>query len=106
MTDKRVVLTTTGSQEEARNIANALVRRQLAACVNITGPIESTYRWQGAVENATEWLLIIKTTLAAFDRVRDTIHELHSYELPECILLDVAGGSAEYLNWIDENVRL
>jgi periplasmic divalent cation tolerance protein len=104
MTDKRLVLTTAGSNEEAHKIAVALVDRKLAACVNISGPIESVYRWKGAVENAREWLLIIKTTESAFDRVRDTIRELHSYDLPECILLPIEGGSVEYLDWILENV--
>ncbi len=104
MTDKRIVLTTAGSQEEARKIAAALVERRSAACVNIVGPIESMYRWKGAVESAQEWLLIIKTAAAQFERVRATLRELHSYELPECIELAVEDGSAEYLAWIGENV--
>ena len=73
MTDKRIVLTTAGSQEEARKIAQALVERRLAACVNILGPMESVYRWQGKVESAPEYLLVIKTTAAAFTRVRDAL---------------------------------
>jgi len=106
MTDKRIVLSTAGSKEEAQRIAHALVERQIAACVNVSGPIESVYRWEGAIENAQEWLMIIKTTSAAFERVRDTIRALHSYELPECILLPIENGSAEYLDWIGENSRL
>ncbi len=105
MTDKRIVLTTAGSQEEARKIAAALVERRSAACVNIVGPIESMYRWKGAVESAQEWLLIIKTAAAQFERVRAALRELHSYELPECIELAVEDGSAEYLAWIGENVQ-
>lgn len=105
MTDARIVLTTAGSQEEARKIAHALVERKLAACVNIVPQIESVYRWQGKVESATEWLLIIKTQAEFFARVRDAIKELHSYELPECIMIPVEGGSEEYLNWIGENVK-
>jgi periplasmic divalent cation tolerance protein len=66
MTDKRLVLTTCGSLEEARGIAHALVERQLAACVNIVPQIESVYRWQGEIETATEWLLVIKTTADGF----------------------------------------
>ncbi len=104
MTDKRIVLTTAGSQDEARKIADALVQRRLAACVNIVGPIESVYRWKGAVESAQEWLLIIKTAAAHFERVRDTVRELHSYELPECIEVPIEDGSAEYLAWIGENL--
>ena len=105
MTDKRIILTTAGSHEEARKIANALVERKLAACVNIVAQIESIYRWEGKVESAEEWLLIIKTTSGAFDRVRDAIQELHSYDLPECISISIDDGSAEYLRWIDAEVR-
>ncbi len=104
MTDKRIVLTTTGSADEAHKIANALVERRLAACVNVVGPIASVYRWQGAVENAQEWLLLIKTTQAQFERVRASISELHSYELPECIEIEIDGGSGEYLAWMGDNV--
>lgn len=105
MTNARIVLTTAGSQEEARKIAGALVERKLAACVNIVPQIESVYRWQGKVESATEWLLIVKTQAESFARVRDVIKELHSYELPECIMIPVEAGSEEYLKWIGENVQ-
>jgi len=105
MTDKRVVLTTCGSLDEARSIAQTLVERQLAACVNVVPQIESVYRWQGEVETATEWLLVIKTTAAAFGRVRDALSELHSYELPECIEIAIEDGSAAYLTWIGDSVR-
>ena len=105
MTDKRIVLSTAGSEEEAHKIAQALVERRLAACVNIVGPIQSVYRWKGAVESAPEFLLVIKTTAAAFARVRDAIRELHSYELPECVMLQIEDGSEEYLRWIAESVN-
>jgi periplasmic divalent cation tolerance protein len=103
MTNARIVLTTSGSREEAQKIAHALVDRRLAACVNIVPQIESVYRWQGKVESATEWLLVIKTQASSFELVRDVIKELHSYELPECVMLEVTAGSNEYLNWIAEN---
>ena len=103
--DCRLVLTTAGSKEEAHKIARALLERRLAACVNIVGGVESIYRWKGAVETAEEWLLIVKTTAAAFERVRDAIQELHSYELPECITLPIEAGSRDYLNWIGESVE-
>lgn len=105
MTNARIVFTTAGSQEEARKIARALVERKLAACVNIVPQIESVYRWQGKVESASEWLLIIKTETEFFARVRDAIKELHSYELPECIMIEVENGSDAYLRWISENVE-
>jgi len=104
MTDKRVVLTTAGSAAEGRKLARALIERRLAACVNIIPSISSVYRWEGKVEEAEEFLLLIKTTDAAFERVRQAIRELHSYELPECISLSVEDGSLEYLKWIQESV--
>lgn len=105
MTDARIVLTTAGSPQEAEKIARTLVERRLAACVNIVPQIQSVYRWKDKVEQETEWLLIIKTRLNAFEPVRDAIKELHSYELPECIMLEVKQGSKAYLNWIEENTR-
>jgi periplasmic divalent cation tolerance protein len=104
MTNKRLVFTTTSSQEEARRIANALVERRLAACVNIVSKIDSIYRWKGKVEEAQEFLLLIKTTESAVENLRDAIQELHSYEVPECIVLPIESGSEKYLNWIDESV--
>jgi len=105
MTDKRLVLSTAGSEEEARKIANGLVERHLAACVNIVPQIESVYRWQGKMESAPEWLLLIKTTSEKFANVRDAIRELHSYDLPECICVNIEDGSAAYLEWIAANVK-
>ena len=104
--DKRLVLTTAGSAEEANRIAEALVERRLAACVNIVAPVASVYRWKEKVEHAQEWLLLIKTTAGAADAVGDALEELHSYELPECVVLSIEGGSEGYLGWIDENVAL
>jgi periplasmic divalent cation tolerance protein len=105
MTDKRLVLTTCGSLEEGRSIAQALVERQLAACVNIIPQIESVYRWQGKVETANEFLLVIKTTAGAFDNLRTTLTKLHSYDVPECIEIAIEDGSTDYLEWIGESVQ-
>lgn len=104
MTNKRVVMTTAGSPAEARKLAHALIERRLAACVNIIPQISSVYRWEGKIEEAEEFLLLIKTTETAFESVRETIRELHSYDLPECISLLVEDGSVGYLNWIEESV--
>ena len=103
MTPMRLVLTTAGSAAEAKKIAHALVERRLASCVNIVPRIESVYRWKDQVETSEEWLLLIKTRADAFERVRDAIEELHSYELPECIMLEIAEGDKAYLDWLEKN---
>jgi periplasmic divalent cation tolerance protein len=105
MTDTKLVLTATGSKEEARKIARTLVERRLAACINIIPRVDSIYRWEGEIEDAQEWLLLIKTTGAAFERVRDAIGELHSYEVPECICISIENGSLDYLQWIGDSVE-
>jgi len=104
MTDKRVILSTAGSEDEARRVAQHLMEHQLAACVNILPGIESIYRWQDKVESAREWLLLIKTTAEKFPAVRDAIRQVHSYELPECIAIAIEDGSKEYLQWIGDCV--
>ena len=101
----KIVLTTCGTKQEAEKIARALVERRLAACVNIVPGIESVYRWQGKVESAAEWMLVIKTTAGRFEAVREAIREMHSYDLPECIMISIEGGSPEYLKWIEENSK-
>jgi len=105
MTDKRVVVTTCGSLEEARHIARAVIERRLAACVNIVPQVESIYRWKGEIETSNESLLMIKTTAGVFERLRAALTELHSYEVPECVELTVTDGSEAYLDWIGDSVR-
>ncbi|HXY16221.1 MAG TPA: divalent-cation tolerance protein CutA [Terriglobales bacterium] len=105
MTDKRLVLTTAESQNQARRIADMLIERKLAACVNIVPGVQSIYRWKGKAEEAEEWLMLIKTTADAFEHVCVAIKEMHTYELPECLCLAVEGGSPEYLRWIEESVE-
>jgi len=105
MTDKILVLTTAGSRDEAHKIGRALVERFLAACVNIVPQVGSIYRWEGKIEEAEEWLLIVKTTRAGFERVREAIVELHSYEVPECVSVAIDGGSVGYLGWIGQSVK-
>ncbi len=105
MTTMCLILTTAGSADEAKKIAHALVERRLASCVNIIPRIESVYRWKEQVESAEEWLLLIKTRKDAFERVRAAIEELHSYELPECIMLEIAEGDQRYLDWLAKNTE-
>jgi periplasmic divalent cation tolerance protein len=104
MTDKRIVMTTAGSVDEARRIAERLVDHKLAACVNIVPKVVSIYRWKGKVEEAEEWLLWVKTA-APFERVRDAILEMHSYELPECLSISIEEGSEQYLQWLDDSSK-
>jgi periplasmic divalent cation tolerance protein len=105
-TDKLVALVTCSTATEADHIAFQLVEEQLAACVNVLEtPVRSTYRWQGKVETATEYLLVIKTSRALFAELRDRVIALHSYDTPEVIALPIQTGSAGYLAWLEESLR-
>jgi periplasmic divalent cation tolerance protein len=100
-----LVLCACGSEAEAEEIAEQLVARNLAACVNISSPVRSIYRWQGKIESASEWMLTIKTAGTRFEDLSAAIQSLHSYELPEIIALPVTAGFAPYLKWITESVH-
>lgn len=95
------VVTTTESQQDAARIAEALVSRRLAACVQVVGPISSTYRWEGEVQSASEWQLIVKTRGDLYPQVEQAIRELHTYEVPEIVALPIVAGSRAYLDWLD-----
>jgi|SRR5579863_10282037 len=101
MTDKIVVLNTCGSAVEAERLARELVDRRLAACVTLIAPVRSFYRWNGVIEDAAEWLLVIKTSRPLFARLRSALESSHSYEVPEILALPVIEGSANYLSWMD-----
>ncbi|MEO6029206.1 MAG: divalent-cation tolerance protein CutA [Candidatus Binatia bacterium] len=100
MTTAVVVLSTAGSQEEAERIATTLVEERLVACVNLVAPITSIYRWQGVVERAAEVLLVMKTRRASTTRLIARLRALHSYDVPEAIVLPIVAGSAPYLKWL------
>jgi periplasmic divalent cation tolerance protein len=104
VTDKIVVLTTCDSAEEAERLARHLVEHRVAACVNIVAGARSVYRWKDKIEDAAEFLLVIKSRRDAFPRLRAAIAQLHSYEIPEVIALPVVDGSEAYLNWLDREV--
>ena len=107
MTDKFVVLVTCSSPAEARRIARSVVEARLAACVNIVpGAAQSIYRWKGKVESARERLLLIKTSRRRLVKLRKTVEQLHSYEVPEFIALPIAAGSPAYLAWMEDCLRL
>ena len=101
-----VVCLVTTPPDHARAIAEALVERELVACVNIVAAVQSVYRWKGAIEHDEESLLVIKTTRDAVAVLDDALGELHPYETFELVALDVAGGSPDYLDWIAESVAL
>ena len=101
MTDYIQVVTTTERREDAERIARSLVEERLAACAQVTGPITSTYRWQGKIETAQEWQCWAKSRCNLYDRVEQTIRRLHPYEVPEILAMPIAAGSADYLAWLE-----
>jgi len=100
MTDFIQIMTAIGSKQDAQKVANAIVGQRLAACVQVIGPITSTYWWQGAMETAEEWLCLIKTRQDLYERVEQAIRENHPYDEPEILALPVLAGSKTYLQWI------
>jgi periplasmic divalent cation tolerance protein len=94
------ITTTTEKREDAERIGRALVEARLAACVQIAGPVTSIYRWKGRIEQAGEWLCLIKSRAEHYRAVEQTIRSLHPYELPEIIALPIACGSRDYLDWL------
>ena len=100
-----VVMVTASSADEAAHIGRVLVEDRLAACANVIGPIRSIYRWEGAVEDAAEHLLVIKARAADFTALETRVRELHSYDVPEVIALPLRAGSAPYLAWLDDATR-
>lgn len=98
---KILVLTSTGSEQEAGRIAARLVDARLAACVAITPRVRSVYRWKGEVEQAEEWTLTIKTRAALYAQVEAAIREVHSYDVPEVLAIPVVAGWPAYLDWVD-----
>jgi periplasmic divalent cation tolerance protein len=104
MTDFIQITTTTANRRDADKIAAALVERRLAACVQVSGPITSTYRWQGKVETAEEWTCVIKTSGMQLAAIRTAFAEIHSYEVPELIVTPIVDGSESYLKWLEEQL--
>ncbi|HSV20105.1 MAG TPA: divalent-cation tolerance protein CutA [Casimicrobiaceae bacterium] len=105
MTDALLVLTTVGDRAAGTALAEALLERRLAACVNVGAPVESLYHWRGRIETGTEVPLIIKTQAALYPKVEAAIRELHAYELPEIIAVPVTHGYAPYIGWLADETR-
>jgi periplasmic divalent cation tolerance protein len=98
------VMTTVPTREVADEIAASLIQQQLAACVQVIGPINSTYRWQGAIETSQEWLCLAKSRRDLYPQLEEAIRRLHPYEVPEILAVPVVAGSAAYLAWLDASV--
>jgi periplasmic divalent cation tolerance protein len=101
----RLVLTTTGSHEEATRLARTLVEERLAACATLIPSVQSIYQWQGRVESSTETLLLLKTGPEQLAALEARIHELHSYQTPEFLVLGVEAASDPYLDWLQSSLR-
>jgi periplasmic divalent cation tolerance protein len=104
MTEYVQVSTTVEKKDDASRIAEALVEKRLAACAQIVGPILSVYWWKGRIEQAEEWLCILKTRRDLYDRLEGEIRGLHPYDVPEIVAVPLAAGSRDYLRWIDEEL--
>lgn len=105
MTSCCQVTTTLDSREAADRLAALLVEARLAACAQVSGPVTSTYRWQGRVEHAVEWLCSLKTTLARLPALEARIRAEHPYRVPEIVAVPIAAGHPAYLKWIEDGVR-
>jgi len=95
-----VVIVTTASKQEAERIAELLINERLIACANIIGPVSSIFHWSGKIEHTEEYLMLLKSRKSLFDNLAETVKALHSYEVPEILVLPVIGGSEAYLNWL------
>ena len=104
MEDCIQVFITVPNEQDGKRLAQTLVEEGLAACIQVLGPMQSTFRWQGKVETATEYLCLIKTTTSAFSRLRDRVKALHPYEVPELIAVPITAGSEEYIAWLESSV--
>ena len=104
MSEFVVVFVTVGSADEGDRLARALVESRLAACVNRVKSVQSIYRWQGKIESSEEELLIVKTRRDLFERLKEKIQQLHSYQVPEIIALPIIEGNENYLRWLDEEL--
>jgi len=99
------VLTTTEKREDGEKIAKAIVKNRLAGCIQLVGPIVSTYWWRGNVETAEEWLCFIKTKKDLYEELEESIKKVHPYETPEIIAMPIVAGSKDYLKWLSNELK-
>jgi periplasmic divalent cation tolerance protein len=105
MADFMQVVTTVDNEDAAEMLARGMLEARLAACVQIVGPIRSLYWWQGSIDDAREWQLVIKTTSERLSELEAHIKANHSYATPEVTVTEISGGSREYLDWISAETR-
>ena len=105
MEDYIQIYTTTDTIDIAQAISNKLVEERLAACVQVLGPITSTYWWQGKIETSQEWLCIIKSKKSLYKQIEDTIKSIHHYDVPEIIAVPITMGSKDYFNWLKKEIK-
>jgi periplasmic divalent cation tolerance protein len=101
----RIVLTTAASPEEANRLARILVEERLAACVTLIPGVQSIYRWEGQIQASAEMMLLLKTGPNQLEALEARLHELHSYQTPEFLVLPVESGSSSYLEWLNSNLH-
>ena len=104
MTEYIQVYTTTENKDDAGVIAETVVKKRLAACAQVVGPITSTYWWEGAIEEAEEWFCIMKSRKDLYDKLEEAILDVHSYDVPEIVAVPIVSGSQSYLQWLNKEV--
>ncbi|MCQ0022633.1 divalent-cation tolerance protein CutA [Streptomyces somaliensis DSM 40738] len=101
MTQVLTVLTTTDDEAKAEALARSAVEARLAACAQVSGPVTSVYRWEGAVETAREWRVLFKTAAARYDALEEHVRRHHDYDTPEIVAVPVVRGGGDYLAWVE-----
>lgn len=100
----KLCVTTVDQESTARSIATNLLQQKLVACVNISGKMSSLYHWQGEIAEDSEFLMLMKTSSTKINQLRDTLLDLHPYDVPEFIVLNIEDGASQYLNWINTSL--
>jgi len=106
MTEYIQIYTTTENKDDAGMIAETVVKKRLAACAQVVGPITSTYWWEGAIEEAEEWFCIMKSRKDLYDKLEEAILDVHSYDVPEIVAVPIVSGSQSYLRWLNKEVDM
>lgn len=100
-----LVFTAAGSEQEAQDIVQVLLNRHLIACANIMGPVESQFWWKGKIDKAKEYLVLMKSDEKLFEKLSETVKEVHSYEVPEILAVPIVKGWQPYLDWLNASLQ-